>query len=675
MSRQIGVIFRKEMIDLLRDKRTLFAMVILPVALYPILMLGFGFFTNIQMNKLKKRTIHVAVSGAQYAPALLDSLRQDDKIQVQSAGPDYLELLKNGDIQAAIDIPDTFDLAFDVKKSVSIRLYVDLARDRSRTARDRIRDIIDTYNDQMVENRLNETGLPRAFMYPVQTEQENVASAQKMGSFMLGRILPFILILMMINGAFYPAVDMTAGEKERGTLATILVSPALRMNIVIGKFLAVFTACMIVVISNLVSMFLTLSYLASSLFDNNNPQMAQIQFSPTLSMLLLILLLALPLAIFFSAMMLGLATMARSFKEAQNYVGPMIIVVSQLPVLALLPGVDLEFPWLFVPITNISLLMRDVLLGEVNGFYLTLTVLSTFAFAWLGLLFAKKMFDSEDILFNAGESVSFNWRSWFHPPGVWKAYPTPGQAITLMMIGIMLIFYVGAPLQQWDLYIGLFITLVFLIFGTTIAMTYLGGTHWKTTLSIQRPPMLAMILPFLIIPSLLIVIAQLFYWQNAVYPMPEELEQMFKTLFGQPETGWDYLWMLVLMAVLPGICEETMFRGYALSGLRQRLSSFQAIFMVALVFGIFHMSPYRLMPTTAIGLVLGYLTVRTGSIFPAMLAHFLNNAMVLILPAIPIFNKQTWLIENAPVPLPWFLGSVVVLIISLWLVPRGPDRD
>ncbi len=256
-------------------------------------------------------------------------------------------------------------------------------------------------------------------------------------------------------------------------------------------------------------------------------------------------------------------------------------------------------------------------------------------------------------------------------PRQWSANPTTGQVLSLFVVSLLLLFCIGAPLQQWNLEIGLFLSLTLLVFGTTIAALYLGGCHWKTTLSVQSPPGLALVLPIFFVPAMIVIIAELMAYQNQIFPMPRELLKSLESLGGEPQNAFEFGLVIFLIAFLPAVCEEIMFRGYALSGLRQRLSPFRAVLITAIAFGIFHLSIYRLMPTTLIGLLLGWLTIRTGSIFPAIWTHLLYNAYGLFLLHIPAFQDNAWIHEPGHVSPLLLIAAVVFLAGSLALVPKG----
>lgn len=674
--RQILLIFRKEVIDILRDKRTLFAMVVIPLLLYPVMFIAFTQIMSIQASKLAAQKAKVALIGAEFAPDFADSLRANDKLEIVSAPEDdYKKKVEEGDYQAAVVIPDSFMIRLAAGKQATLTIYVDKANDKSLAAQEKIDAVLYAYKEVITTQRLNAAGLDSLYAKPIAEQIENVASAKKMGGFVFGRIIPMFLILMMLSGTFYPAVDLTAGEKERGTMATILVSPTNRINIVIGKFLTVFSAAMITALLNIISMGLTFAYGVTLMGSEGSEQLNFSIDPPTLG---LIVLLAIPLGFTFSALAMGVSTLARSYKEAQNYLTP-VMILGMFPAYAsLIPGIELDFPLVIVPVVNMSLLIRDLLLGDLNWTHIGVTVFSTLGLAWLSILFATNLFEREDILFNAGEDfkLSFDLKDWLTPPDEWKPCPTPTQAATVLFVGLMLLFYVGAPLQTWNLDIGLLLTQVVLIFGLTAFISYTSGVDFKKALSFRRPPLGAMILPLFIVPAQILVISELMVYQNQFLPLPKELLEALQQLGGDPETIWGWVWVIFLGAVLPGICEEAMFRGFALSGFRQVMKPMTAVVVVAIAFGIFHLSPYRFMPTALIGVILGYLTIRTGSIFPAMFAHFLNNAIGFVLTKLPGIENISWLVsEDEHIPLPYVISAIIVLGVSLWAVPEGDAKN
>ncbi|MBW1710411.1 MAG: CPBP family intramembrane metalloprotease [Deltaproteobacteria bacterium] len=252
-----------------------------------------------------------------------------------------------------------------------------------------------------------------------------------------------------------------------------------------------------------------------------------------------------------------------------------------------------------------------------------------------------------------------------------KPFPDLIQVGLLLAVCFLLLYSLGVPLQKWDLHRGLLVTQIIIFLGCSFLMMVMAGVTFKTALSLYRPSALAMILPIFIMSSLMLLISELMVYQNMYFPLPENYRQMMETLGGHSKTPFEFCQMILLVAFLPGICEEVMFRGVVLSGIRQKLPAAWSVVAVAIVFGIFHLSPYRFIPTSLIGLVLGYMTVRTGSIFPAMFAHFLNNGLAFTLRQFARIDDVLWLQESDHVPLPVLFTAGLIFITAMLILPEA----
>ena len=261
--REIGLVWRKDLLDILRDRRTIMAMIVVPLLVYPILMIVISQLGISQVEKIQASRARVAVVPDDIAPDLMKSLAADSTISIHpSTDPDAD--LANRELDAVIFLPDDFDERLSSLDSTQVTLKVDLSRDRGERMRDRLRGFLVDWRDGLVSQRLVERDLPPSFVKPFTVKVENTAGERKMGGSLVGRILPFFLVVMMMSGAFYPAIDVTAGERERGTLETLLVAPASRFNIVIGKFLTVFVASMVTTLANILSIAFTVFFLIRS---------------------------------------------------------------------------------------------------------------------------------------------------------------------------------------------------------------------------------------------------------------------------------------------------------------------------------------------------------------------------------------------------------------------------
>jgi sodium transport system permease protein len=239
--------------------------------------------------------------------------------------------------------------------------------------------------------------MSRASVDPIEIKQENVAAEEKVAGSRFAVILPYFIVFLCFMGAMGPAMDLTAGEKERGTLETILASAVGRDDLVLGKFLLVLTTSLVTAVMSLASYTFTMRFSASYV----QQMTAGRNFTISPQALLSVFLVVLPMAILFSAAIFAVALLAKNFKEAQNYVGPMMFVVILPAMAGMLPGVELNAGLAMVPILNVSLAAKELLTGSFPLGHLAIVFASTSVFAAIALLAAFRMFQTESVLFRS----------------------------------------------------------------------------------------------------------------------------------------------------------------------------------------------------------------------------------------------------------------------------------
>jgi sodium transport system permease protein len=259
------------------------------------------------------------------------------------------------------------------------------------------------YGDDIVKERLEARNLAVSVLNPFEIKQENVAPAEKVGGAAIGGFLGYFVIVLCLQGAMYPAIDLTAGEKERGTMETILSSPISRVHLVLGKFFLVLTAALVTAALSVISM--GLSFWASQklhAFDSGNgADVASSQLHIGMGAILSVFLMALPLAVMFSAALLTIALFAKSHKEAQSYITPLMFIVIIPAIAAMLPGVELTPKLALIPILNVSLLCKDLIAGTYHWNLIAIIFGSTCVYAAAALFLAVKMFQRESVLFRS----------------------------------------------------------------------------------------------------------------------------------------------------------------------------------------------------------------------------------------------------------------------------------
>jgi sodium transport system permease protein len=347
-----------------------------------------------------KETPKVMILGGEDSPQVLAELRQLKDLQIVPTKPDYADEITNKDIRAAVEIPEGFEAKLAAGESSTVKIYMYEGELKSGFGADRLQRFFRELRDRSIRENLVARHLPENLARPFDILEKNVAPPEKVGGAVLGGLVPYFVILLCLTGAMYPAMDLTAGEKERGTIETILCSPVSRTHLVLGKFLMVLTASIATAVLSITSMALSFGVGKHLLLGmTHGTADAALQITIGAKAVVSIFFVVLPLAVFFSAALLALSLFAKSFKEAQSYISPLMIVVVMPAVAALLPGVELNVPLALIPVLNISLVSKEIITGTYHWNLIALIFLSSSVYAGLAIAIAVKLFQREDVLF------------------------------------------------------------------------------------------------------------------------------------------------------------------------------------------------------------------------------------------------------------------------------------
>jgi sodium transport system permease protein len=401
--RNIGIVYKKELTEALRDRRTLISTIVVPLLMFPVLTIGFGAAMVSLLNKAEKETPKVMVLGGADSPHVLADLKKLEGLQFVDFTADWKDRIVNKEVGAAVEIPEGFETDLGRQKSGTVRIFNYKNEIKSEFAANHVEKALKKYGDTIVKDRLAARNLEVSVLNPFEIKQENVAPPEKVGGAAIGGFLGYFVIVLCLQGAMYPAIDLTAGEKERGTMETILSSPISRVHLVLGKFFLVLTAALVTAALSVTSM--GVSFWGSQKFHAFDAGSASDAGSSQLHIsvggILSVFLMALPLAVMFSAALLTIALFAKSHKEAQSYITPLMFIVIIPAIAAMLPGVELTPKFALIPILNVSLLCKDLIAGTYHWNLIAIIFGSTCAYAAVALFLAVKMFQRESVLFRS----------------------------------------------------------------------------------------------------------------------------------------------------------------------------------------------------------------------------------------------------------------------------------
>ncbi|SHH28785.1 ABC transporter permease [Massilia sp. CF038] len=394
------IVYMKEMLELLRDRKTFIFTLLLPVVAMPAIFGGFGYLTSTMFKKGEQAQLPYALFGQAHAPALAERFAREKSLR-------QVSLARQDDIKAAIDderikfalvIPAGFEDDLHSHRQVGVVLHYNSAVAVDVT-RKRVDAVLEEHNAALREQALQTMRMSKAelryVLNPVRLEEISTAGTrERMGS-AIGGFLPYILLMVCLMAAMYPAIDLGAGEKERGTLETLLLAPIPRTQLVLAKFLVLFSVGLCSALVMVASLGLVLQ-LFGSRFEGGLGLMARAVGLGEIAMLALMLV---PTAAIFAAILLAISIWAKSYKEASGLISPLMMLLIVPIVVAMLPGVELNWFWSMVPLTNVSLAMKEIIKGTMDYRMFATILLSTTVIAGALLAWCRWWFTREEVLF------------------------------------------------------------------------------------------------------------------------------------------------------------------------------------------------------------------------------------------------------------------------------------
>lgn len=392
------VIFKKEIKDILRDRRTIVMMVIIPLLVLPLLMNLVVGISISQARKAEARILKVGLIANGCAAEFRARLQKqtDMTIREDIKGDDIKNLIDKKEVDIALVFDPDFDRQIKAQKSGGVKLYYKLSSENE-IAKRRIVKLINEFKDELIALRLQGLNLDRSFVDAVEiTEFDLSSTKEKIGEY-VGGFLPYIFVIFCFMGAMYPAIDLAAGEKERATIETLLASPASRLEIVLGKFLVVTLAGVITAAISILGIYLSIKRTREIPPDIFKELIRIVEWKS----IFLLLSLLIPMCVLFAAVLLSISIFARSFKEAQSAMAPMNFIVIVPAAIGLVPGIKLNTLTALIPILNVSLATKQIIAGSIQLGLLLEVYLSLFFLAGLSLYFCIQWFKRESVIFRS----------------------------------------------------------------------------------------------------------------------------------------------------------------------------------------------------------------------------------------------------------------------------------
>jgi sodium transport system permease protein len=693
---------RKELRETLRDRRTIVTLLAMPLLLYPLLGLGFRFLSFQQLSKERPRYVLAFESelDAAWVVEGLEQLRSgrvSDPSKLPANPPTSPDPLAPGKVEPHIDFAvsqdgtplDLEELVAEGAVDVGIRLKflsqlngrLDLQGPVELELIENAGSLASRGAADYVEEQFESIGLARvtalaarddqSFQFPVQQKRTSIGMPET-GAVVLG-LLPLILLLMTVTGGVYPAIDLTAGERERNTLETLISLPVPKFRLLLAKYVAVVTVTMLTGLMNLLAMSVTLYVLQLDVLLVGSGG-----FTFALALKLFLALFA--FALFYSAVLLMLTSSARSFKEAQAYLIPLLLLSIGPGLVILVPGWNLDSITAVTPLINILLLSRDLLEGTARLLPALVAIISTVLYGLAALALAAQVFAADAVAVGSRG----RWSEFLKPPADSRSVPTTAMAFVALAILFPAYFVASGILARiseispsYRLFVSGAMT-VLLFMGIPILLLRWSRVSMISGLSLRWPSLQTvaggLLLGLVTWPLVfeLIVAAQAIGFRGPDLSQFEQVEELL--------AGWKQvplILILITLGLIPGVCEEAFFRGFLYNGIREHFSVRSTILITAIAFGLFHVvlaggaAPERLLPSTLMGLLLAWLRWKSGSLIPGIILHAVHNSTLLTIAQ----NRDElagWGVMNVArqthLPLAWVVIAGIGFILGLGIV-------
>ena len=608
----ICTLVKKEMMDVFRDKKTVIMMLVVPIILYPLIFIGVMQLMTFISSSMEEQNYKIAVEAEDDGRFLhkLEEFRRDSQAKGEQTEESQSYEITLIDADSITDYETALnEEEIDVYVSgqmedgkIQYDVYYLSSVENSAYAANLVKEVCDGLKEDMTRQMIAEEGMDvEAILEPIHYEKQDIASSEQSIGSIMGSILPFMLIVSLLMGTMYPAIDTTAGERERGTLETILTLPVTNRQLIVSKFITVAVIGIASALLNIASMGAITLYMYKML--DMQTEMNSFNLAKFVPAILVCMLAIFAFSLFISAVAMCVTSFAKSYKEANNYITPLMLVVMFVGYIGFIPNVELTQTVAMIPVANICLLIKNMLLFKVEYASIAVVLLSNVAYAVLAILFLSRIYDSEAILFSDGKAglQLFEKRENLKKGGV----PTVSDVWFVVAFTILLILYVGSMLQVKFGLAGVFGTQMILLFVPLFLVVY-TKRDIRQTYGFARAKVSGYLGGALMMIGIVLINFVLAAGLMSLFPeSTSNVETAFANIFGD-----NVLAVFMVVAIAPAVCEEMLF-------------------------GLYHMSLVKFIPTGLLGLILCIVVWKTGSIYPAMIMHFINNAISIIITYYP----------------------------------------
>lgn len=391
----IFTIFTKELIDTLRDRRTIITMVVIPSLIFPLIISVSMKFSSGLTEKAMTKTVNVGVVNQDpndaFEGELLKLPKQLGKrnfIAYKDTN-EMMEQIRKDQLDFGFFVPQDYSSIADTSKVVTLKVFHNAT---NLGMNERAEIYISHIATHVKEKRYKQMGVNPSHLEPILVNYQNVASEKETLAQLAGGILPYLFIAFGFMGCMYPAIDLFTGEKERGTLETLLTTPVSRWQILIGKMLVVVLSGIMSATFTFLGIFLTIE-----VFDLiKDPKILEIIHQIlTLKFVIMFYFILIPLIVFFAGVMVPIAVYAKTFKEAQSIIAPMNAIIVLPAMVGMMPGIKLDWTTACIPIINVVLTTKELIAGTLNWNYLSVSFVMMLLLATIAVIVSYKRFGKE----------------------------------------------------------------------------------------------------------------------------------------------------------------------------------------------------------------------------------------------------------------------------------------
>ncbi|AKL96000.1 ABC-type Na+ efflux pump, permease component [Clostridium aceticum] len=600
-------LFKKEILALSRNKRVLLGL-ILPVLLVPILFHGYN-----QVKDITTRGSEEALSRIYFVgdmpSEVKDFIKEDARLETITNIDDYEKEIRNQNLDLALE----YIYSDDTHK---FQLKYDSGRSGGRRASERIENYLLDFKESEQLRLLSLANEDASILNPINLEMKDIAKQEELLKHSLSNIIPLLLTLYALLSVVNFAIELTTAEKESGTLETLFSVPIKRKELVVAKLMA----CVLFGIAAMVLSLLVLLILMPRMVDTGILHLAA---EPSTIITLLFTLL--PLVVMGAGVSIGVGMFANSYKESGAYITPLVFIFMIPAYIGSTPGLELNSFYAVLPILNSTLLIKSVFVGGVSINLLAITLVTNTLFSVLSLTFMFKVFGTEKLLFGMGKGTSFKLKR--KELKARDLIEVEDIFISLAII-VILSIYMSIALAEPLGIVENTLFIQYVIFAAIpIGIIWYLKASQKKSLGLKKPSaekILGGVFLWVAAFSLILIYQIIITPYIPQAPTLVELEAQLNAL--SPLSRFFFI------AVTPGICEEILFRGFAFRPLEKNFGPKWAILITSVIFAVVHLDFVRLLPTFLLGLVFGYLAYKTGSLYPSIFLHILNNGFAIFTP-------------------------------------------